>query len=52
MTMPTYRLDCTTCSFSSVVEGDLDAVMDRVDDHTAGATGTAAHFVEFEVVEW
>jgi hypothetical protein len=50
--MPTYRLDCTTCAFSSVVEGDLDVVMDRVDDHTAGADGAAAHFVEFEVVEW
>lgn len=49
--MPTYRLDCTSCSFTTTVEGDLDAVMDRVEGHT-GADGAAAHFVEFEVVEW
>lgn len=48
----TYRLSCTTCSFAATVEGDLDAVMDRVDAHTAAADGDGSHFVEFEVVEW
>lgn len=48
--MPTYRLDCTACSFTTEVEGDLDAVMDRAADHTADDDVT--HFVEFEVVEW
>lgn len=49
--MPTYRLDCTACSFATTVEGNFDAVMDRADDHTA-ANDAATHFVEFEVVEW
>lgn len=47
--MPTYRLDCTGCSFTTTVDGDFDAVMDRIDDH---AGDEPAHFVEFEVVEW
>lgn len=48
----TYRLSCTTCSFAATVEGDLDAVMERVEAHTASADGDASHFVEFEIVEW
>lgn len=48
----TYRLSCTACAFTTTVEGDLDAVMDRVEEHTGGRDTDDTHFVEFEVVEW
>ncbi|WP_255194904.1 hypothetical protein [Halorarius litoreus] len=51
--MPRYLLDCTACSFTATVDGDLEAVMARVDEHTAVVEAPAdSHFVEFEVVEW
>lgn len=51
--MPTYLLDCTACSFTATVDGDLEAVMARADQHTDVVDEhDASHFVEFEVVEW
>lgn len=51
--MPVYRLDCTDCSFTAVVDGEPDDVMDRVDRHVTATAGAdlADHFVEFELVE-
>lgn len=53
--MPEYRLECTDCSFTEIVTGEIDDVLDRIDDHvdrTVDGDREMEHFVEFEVVEW
>lgn len=52
--MPEYRLECTDCSFAECVTGEIDDVLDRIDDHVDRTVDDPEmeHFVEFEVVEW
>lgn len=53
--MPQYRLECTDCPYAETLTGEVDDVLDRIDDHvdrTASGDRADGHFVEFEVVEW
>lgn len=48
--MDGYRLACTACSFSTVVDGDVDAVFDAIEAHQADFDADPeAHLVDFEV---
>lgn len=37
--MVLFEINCTTCSFSTVIEGDVDAVSDQIEEHRADVTG-------------
>ena len=44
--MTTFELNCTTCAFSTVIEGDLTTVYDQVEDHRTDVEWKpGAHFV-------
>lgn len=50
--MPKFMLDCTACSFSQVVEGTIDDVYERVDEHRAEMEPAPAdHIVNFVQLE-
>lgn len=49
----TYRLDCTSCSFEAVVEGDLDDAYDLIEEHEEKyADREDDHFVDLETDEY
>lgn len=46
-----YELSCSDCSFTTIVEGDIDELFDVIESHQAEADGHYAdHFVNFESV--
>lgn len=48
-TEKTYQLDCTSCSFEAVVEGDLDDAYDLIEQHeSAYEDSDDDHFVDLE----
>ena len=47
--MVTFELNCTSCTFSTVVEGDVESVHDRIEDHR---TDVDADHEDHFVVVW
>mgnify|MGYP001131796578 CR=1 FL=1 len=44
--MATFEINCTTCSFSTVVEGGVESVHDRIEEHRTDVEGDPKdHFV-------
>ncbi|WP_232700498.1 hypothetical protein [Halobacterium wangiae] len=49
----TYKLDCTACSFETVVEGDLDDAYDLIEEHEEKYETTKRnHFVDLVTKEY
>lgn len=47
----TYRLNCTACSFETMLDIDVDDVFDVIEDHQEEhEADTSEHFVDFERV--
>ena len=45
----TYQLDCTDCSFETVVDVEIDAVFDVIEEHREEyESDRSEHFVDFE----
>ena len=43
----TYKLDCTACSFETVVKGDLDDAYDLIEEHEGEYEASKQdHFVD------
>lgn len=49
--MAKYRLECSKCIFSDVVEGDVNDVFDVIEQHRVEAEGDMMdHNVDFELL--
>jgi hypothetical protein len=49
--MAKYRLDCSKCIFSVVIDGSVGDVFDAIDQHQAEADGDMMdHHVNFELL--
>lgn len=49
----TYYLDCTSCSFEAVVNGDLDDAYDLIEEHEeAYEDSNDDHFVDLETNDY